>query len=94
MSPEIVNKKKYIAQYSDIWSLGVLLYTMLFGRFPFRAKMQKDLFIKINQAQLIFPKEIDIDERLKLLFKKIFVIVPTQRPSLSEILNEIMIILG
>ena len=58
MSPEIVNKKKYIAQYSDIWSLGVLLYTMLFGRFPFRAKIQNELFVTINMAKIIFSEEI------------------------------------
>ena len=40
MAPEIVNKEKYIAQYSDIWSLGLLFFAMLYGRFPFRAKQQ------------------------------------------------------
>ena len=92
MSPEIVNKQKYIAQYSDIWSMGVLLFSMLYGRFPFRAKEQDVLFEKISNAEVVFPDDVEIDERLKLLFKKIFVIVPTQRPSLKEILNEIMII--
>ena len=92
MSPEIVNKQKYVAQYSDIWSMGVLLFSMLYGRFPFRAKEQDILFEKISNAVIIFPDDVEIDERLKLLFKKIFVVTPTQRPSLNEILNEIMII--
>ena len=92
MSPEIVNKQKYVAQYSDIWSMGVLLFAMLYGRFPFRAKEQDILFDKISKAEVVFPDDVEIDERLKLLFKKIFVIAPTQRPSLNEILNEITII--
>ncbi|KAJ3008722.1 hypothetical protein HKX48_008381 [Thoreauomyces humboldtii] len=35
-SPEILAGKKYRGKPSDIWALGVLLYTMLFGECPFR----------------------------------------------------------
>jgi serine/threonine protein kinase len=37
MAPEIVNKRDHIGMYADRWSLGVLLYTMLQGIYPFRA---------------------------------------------------------
>ncbi len=94
MAPEIVNKQKYIAQYSDIWSLGVLLYSMLYGRFPFKAKTQNELFQKINEAQVEFPNEIEINDKIKILLKKIFVIIPTQRPSLQEILNDILLLIN
>ena len=36
MPPEIVQKKEYIGSPVDIWSLGILLFTMLCGTFPFR----------------------------------------------------------
>ena len=94
MAPEIVNKEKYIAQYSDIWSLGVLFFAMLYGRFPFRAKKQEELFEKINEAKIIFPEEIEVSDQVKELIKKIFIIIPTQRLSLNEILNELNNILG
>ncbi|KAI8919857.1 kinase-like domain-containing protein [Powellomyces hirtus] len=35
-SPEILEGKRYRGKPSDIWALGVLLYTMLFGECPFR----------------------------------------------------------
>ena len=89
MAPEIVKKEKYIAQYSDIWSLGVLLYSMLYGRFPFKGKTQKELFENIKNCEVEFPNYIKINEKIISLFKKIFVISPIQRPSLNEILNEI-----
>ena len=91
MAPEIVNKERYIAQYSDVWSLGVLLFAMLYGRFPFRAKSQEELFEKISEANIVFPDDIEINYKLKELLKKIFVIIPTQRISLNEILNELKI---
>jgi len=92
MAPEIVNKEKYIAQYSDLWSLGVLFFAMLYGRFPFRAKTQDELFVKINEANVIFPDDIEVNYKIKDLLRKIFVVIPTQRISLNEILNELILL--
>ena len=90
MSPEIVNKEKYIAQYSDVWSLGILLYAMLYGRFPFKAKDDKKLFELINKAQIKFPDDIFVSENIKNLLQKILIVDPKLRPSPEEIINEIM----
>ena len=90
MPPEIVNKEKYIAQYSDVWSLGVLLYTMLYGRFPFRAKEDEKLFKLINRCHVIFPDNIEVDAYIKNLIKKIINFNPKLRPTPEEIINEIL----
>jgi hypothetical protein len=94
MAPEIVNKENYIAQYSDIWSLGVLLFSMLYGRFPFKAQTQKELFEKITEAKVKFPNDIEINDKIKILLLKIFVAIPPQRPSLQEILNDISLLIN
>lgn len=39
MPPEIILKKDYLGEYADIWSIGILLYTILCGFFPFRGKI-------------------------------------------------------
>ena len=90
MSPEIVNKEKYIAQYSDVWSLGVLLYAMLFGKFPFRAKDDETLFMLINKGEFDFPEYISVDKKIKIMIKKILNIEPKLRPSPEEIINDII----
>ena len=36
MAPEIVSKLDYYGKPVDIWSLGVLLYVILNGSFPFK----------------------------------------------------------
>jgi MAP/microtubule affinity-regulating kinase len=38
MPPEIIQKKDYVGPCADIWSIGILLFTMLCGSFPFRGK--------------------------------------------------------
>ena len=88
MPPEIVNKQKYIPFYSDIWSLGVLLYAMLFGRFPFKSNKEEKLFELINEGKLIFPNNIEVSDEAKILLNKIIVLKPSKRLSLEEILND------
>lgn len=34
MAPEIINRQEY-GKPADIWALGILLYVMLNGKFPF-----------------------------------------------------------
>ena len=39
MAPEIVRRSEYEGKPVDIWSMGILLYALLCGCFPFRAKV-------------------------------------------------------
>merc|ERR1712032_472472 len=47
MSPELILKKEYMGGPSDVWALGVLLFRISSGRFPFVGKDDKSLHRKI-----------------------------------------------
>jgi len=36
MAPELIARKKYTGKAVDIWALGILLFTVLSGYFPFK----------------------------------------------------------
>ena len=55
MSPEVTRKIEYSGFKADIWALGVVLYVMLTGRFPFTAKTEKELFSRIQMGQFLPP---------------------------------------
>ncbi|ODM88703.1 Serine/threonine-protein kinase 40 [Orchesella cincta] len=56
VSPDIVNGKPYLAKPSDLWSMGITLFIMLYGRFPFYDKDQAALFAKIRKGEFTIPK--------------------------------------
>ena len=41
---------------SDLWALGVVLFTMLYGQFPFYDSVPQELFRKIKAAEFNIPK--------------------------------------
>ena len=44
MAPELVGKRDYKGWAVDVWALGIILYTILSGYFPFRGNNEKDMF--------------------------------------------------
>ena len=80
MSPELCSKTEYDCKKNDIRSLGILLFVMLTGVFPFKRyifpcnlidKDDKELFKKINKGELIFSYEtkLDVQNIIKKMLK-------------------------
>lgn len=48
----------YSGKASDMWALGVVLFTMLYGQFPFYDSVPHELFRKIKAADYKMPKYV------------------------------------
>jgi calcium-dependent protein kinase len=87
MAPEVfMNNYK---EKSDIWSCGIILYTMLCGHPPFMGSDEKSIKSKILHSKLSFPTKdfrnvsIEAIDFIKLLLNY----DPSYRPSAEEALN-------
>jgi serine/threonine protein kinase len=53
----------------DVWAIGIMLYTMIYGTLPFRGKTDKELREKIKEAKVRFPRSVPITEEAKQIIK-------------------------
>lgn len=85
MSPEIILKKEYYGGPSDVWALGILLYRITAGYFPFVGKSDKELHKKIVELEFTYSSRAS--DSLRSLQSKIFCFDPQKRFTVTDIIN-------
>jgi serine/threonine protein kinase len=79
MAPELVRKCDYDGSKVDMWALGVLLFTLLIGAFPFRGNSEHELYSRIMRGWYKFPQGVRISKEAKCLIQKCLQIDPSKR---------------
>lgn len=82
-APEMIQGKKYQGHISDIWSCGVVLYSLLCGYLPFEDENMAKLFQKISNADYKFPSFLK--GPAKELIQKMLEVDVGKRINVSEI---------
>ncbi|CAG9315115.1 unnamed protein product [Blepharisma stoltei] len=86
MAPEIVARREYYGRSADIWALGVLLYVLLCGNYPFRGKSDQEVYKNILIGN--FEEPTGISFFAKSLIRKILQTDWNKRPTCSQIRDD------
>lgn len=84
-APEMVTGKKYDGDAVDIWSAGVVLFTMICGYLPFEDKNQTALFGKISKGIYSIPSFLSVPCRD--MIKSLLMVDPNKRFTFEQIKN-------
>ena len=87
IAPEILDGKSGHSYEVDIWSLGVIVYTLIIGKPPFETQDVKTTYKRIKMNNYSFPEGAVISEAAKNLITEILVTDPSKRPTLDQILT-------
>lgn len=83
IAPEVISEKKYDGRKADIWSLGVMLYSMVHGALPFPEDDIQKLFDKIQRCSYVLDSSLSPE--LQDLLRNLLQPDPQKRLSFREI---------
>jgi len=87
VSPELLQGSYDLK--TDCWSMGVVLYNMLSGKFPFQAKTEGDLLETISKGEYNISKGFwtSVSEDAKTVIRGLLTYEPNQRMSIADALR-------
>jgi calcium/calmodulin-dependent protein kinase I len=89
LAPEIIRKRPY-GKPVDMWALGVVMYILLSGRFPFFSSDRRALCFLILKGEYALendPRWDGVSEQARDLLKHLLVLDPSQRYTITDVLS-------
>ena len=89
MAPECLKGDPYDTR-ADIYSLGIVLYEMIFGFYPYEGQNIPDLIKEIDSKEVSFMKKdgTGISQMTEELIRKMLQTDPDDRITFDELLGE------
>ncbi|XP_034973570.1 MAP/microtubule affinity-regulating kinase 4 isoform X6 [Zootoca vivipara] len=91
-APELFQGKKYDGPEVDIWSLGVILYTLVSGSLPFDGQNLKELRERVLRGKYRVPFYMSTD--CENILRRFLVLNPSKRCTLEQIMKDKWINIG
>lgn len=85
MAPEVWDHD--YGKECDMWSLGITLYQLLTGEFPFTGKNFPELKAVIHSGRFMYPKNCNLTDDCKDLIQKMLMVDPKERITIPEALE-------
>ena len=79
MAPETLNGNATTSPAIDVWAIGVMFYTMIFGELPFYSSSEKDLIKKIVNDKVKYKNSYPITQMGKDMLNAMLEKDPTKR---------------
>jgi polo-like kinase 1 len=93
IAPEVVLPELFLPKQvkgygmeSDIWSLGICMFTMIYGVSPFMASTQREIWIQMQEKKITFPEHIKVSTDARNLMERLLEFNCTHRISLESAL--------
>uniref|UniRef100_A0AAQ4QXK9 MAP/microtubule affinity-regulating kinase 3 n=1 Tax=Gasterosteus aculeatus aculeatus TaxID=481459 RepID=A0AAQ4QXK9_GASAC len=85
-APELFQGKKYDGPEVDVWSLGVILYTLVSGSLPFDGQNLKELRERVLRGKYRVPFYMSTD--CEGILRRFLVLNPTKRCTLDQVMKD------
>eukprot|EP01137_Pigoraptor_chileana_P011577 Opistho-2@62674 len=85
VSPEILSSEPYDPYKADVWAMGVILYALLAGTYPFADADPQRLFARIASGRFDHPA--NVSREVRSLLTQMLCVDPRARISAAEVLS-------
>lgn len=85
MAPEIMQCKKYNNK-TDIWSFGIVIYQLTFGKLPYTASNQFELMRVVRDTEPTYDSDL-VSNMCKFFIKQLLCKNPDKRPDVKYLQN-------
>jgi len=89
-SPEILlSGEPFSATKADVWSLGVTIFALLYGSFPFGFddRILNEMLTQRKHPEVIFPRSIQISSAARDILRRMLDINPQRRWDIEKLLK-------
>jgi len=85
LAPELIGKK--YNELVDVWAFGVLLYLLMYGRYPYDAKHTRDIMAKIVSENIRWQTKVKLSDDAVSFLKQLLEHDPKKRLTAVEALS-------